>query len=286
MLGPRFDEEPFDDPARLARVFGHAPGVGAVAAALGRQVLHGLQEGGQIGLGDAVFDLHHHRAPVVRHRLGQQRLGPVVRGLQVGLTGGQLHAVKDERRRHQTDRAHQQRNRQAGLPGDEAPAQAAGGHRAVEDHEVDGQAPAAHPVGQHGLGHAVEGGQRDDPSQAQHQHQRHGGPLGRGHGQHAHDGGGEQRGQQHQAVGVEPFAQAGQQHGAQDGARAHGAQHHAVKACRAAQHAARHQRQQRPDGAGEQEEHGCAQQHHMQLAAGAGVAHAGAEGAEELLVQA
>ena len=68
-------------PARLARVFGHAPGVGAVAAALGRQVLHGLQEGGQIGLGDAVLDLHHHRAPVVRHRLGQQRLGPMVRGL-------------------------------------------------------------------------------------------------------------------------------------------------------------------------------------------------------------
>jgi hypothetical protein len=149
--------------------------------------------------------------------------------------------VKDQGHQHQTHGSDQQRDRQAQLAGDQAPAQAAQGHGTVEYHQVDGKTPAAHPVGQHRLGHAVERGQRNNPAQTQHQHQRHGSPLGRRQGQHAHDQGRHHRSQQHQTVGIEALAQLGQQHGAQDGSGAHSAQHHTVETGRAAQHAARHQ---------------------------------------------
>ncbi|KAG1530753.1 hypothetical protein G6F50_017108 [Rhizopus delemar] len=71
-----------------------------------------------------------------------------------------------------------------------------------------------------------------------------------------------------------------------DRAHADGAQQEAVEARAAPQHAARHQRQQRPHRACEDEEDRRAQQHHMQVAAGARKAHAGAEGAKELFGQA
>ena len=59
--------------------------IGAVAAAFRGEAVHGVQEGGPVPGGDAVLDQDQHRAAVMRHRLGGQRLRPVVGGHEVGL---------------------------------------------------------------------------------------------------------------------------------------------------------------------------------------------------------
>ena len=110
-----------------------------------------------------------------------------------------------------------------------APQQAARRHRAVEHHQVDGQAAAAHPVGQHALRRAVERSQRNDPAGAQHQQQYHRQPLRRRQRQGRHHHGGEHRRQQHQPVSVEPLAQARQRDRPEDRPGAYRPQQHAVK---------------------------------------------------------
>ena len=285
MLGPGSNQEPLHHLLGLGAVFHHAPGVGAVAQPFVRQPADGGEKRRAVFGAHGVGDLHHDRPAVVGHGFAQQGLGPVVRGLQVGFASRQPRAVEQQGDDHQAGGAQRQRGGQAHGAGQQAPAQAAGGEGAVEYREVDGQAAAAHPVGQNGLGHAVEGGQRGDPAHAQQQHQRHGQPLRRRKHQGRHHTGADQRSHQHQAIGIEPAAQMRHDQRTGNGAGTDGAQHHAIEARRAAQHLARHQRQQGPDRAGKHKEHGGAQQHAVQFLAGEGVAQAGTEGAEKVFGQ-
>ena len=74
--------------------------------------------------------------------------------------------------------------------------------------------------------------------------------------------------------------------GACDGSGADAAEHEAVKARSAADLLPGHDGQERPDGAGEGEEHDGPPEDAVKIAAGAGIAQAGAERSSELLAQA
>ncbi|MNX98502.1 hypothetical protein D3C86_1309160 [compost metagenome] len=206
VLGPRLHQEPFLHALGLARVFGHAPGIGPVTPTLLGHRLKRLQERGAVLDADAVFDLHHDRAAVMLDGRVQQRFGPVVGRVQIRLTLRQAQAMQHQARDQQASRAGQQGGGYADFLRQQTPTQAAGRHRAVEHHQVDGQATATNPVRQNGLRHAVEGGQRHDPAHAQEQQQQHGGPLRRREGQRRHHHGSGHGGGQHQAVGVQTLA--------------------------------------------------------------------------------
>ena len=98
--------------------------------------------------------------------------------------------------------------------------------------------------------------------------------------------GGQERRGQHQAVLPEPGADTRHQDRACDGAGADAAEHEAVKARSAADLLPGHDGQERPDGAGEGEEHDGPPEDAVKIAAGAGIAQAGAERSSELLAQA
>jgi hypothetical protein len=77
MLGPGFAREPFDQLARIGRILGDAPAIGAVAPSLARKAMHRLHEGCAIRRGDLVLDQDQHRAAIMLDRLRGQRLRPM-----------------------------------------------------------------------------------------------------------------------------------------------------------------------------------------------------------------
>ena len=285
VLGPGLDLEPLDQGVVRRGILHHAPGVGAIAAALGRQPGQRLQEGGLLGMLHVVGDLYHHRPPVVVHFGLCQRLGPVVGRNKIRLPLRQLDAVRNQAHHDESGRTGQQGVGHADGLGRKAPGQAAQSHGTVEDRQIHRQCAATHPVGQDGLCHAIERGQRRDPGGAQQQQGDRCRPLRRTGGQKRHDCRGDTGRQQQQAVGRELGAQLGQQERAADGPHTDRPQQDAVKACAAAQQLARHQGQQGPDRAGQRKEQECAQQHDVQLAAGAGIAQPRAEGTRKALGQ-
>ncbi|MPN51907.1 hypothetical protein SDC9_199558 [bioreactor metagenome] len=109
--------------------------------------------------------------------------------------------------------------------------------------------------------------------------------MGRRHRQHPHHRRRDERGAQQQAIGIQPRAKLGHDQRATDGAQSHRTQQNAVEPSPAVQQLARHQRQQGPHRTGQRKENKGAQQHHVQLAAGAGIAQTGTKRPREALAE-
>src|ERR1700676_1964638 len=89
MLRPTLDDECFQIPALLGRVFIEAPTNGSVAPANSADSLHGVDELFGAPRIDNIFDCHQHGAALVMDTCERRRLRPMVggRGVNSGKTG-------------------------------------------------------------------------------------------------------------------------------------------------------------------------------------------------------
>ncbi len=195
----------------------------------------------------------------------------------------QLPAAQPERGDRAAGRGGEQRFGHAESRGGLAPEQTSDAQRSEHDGDVEGEASAAHPLGQGGLGRGVKAGQAGDPGDARDGagQERDGGGVGQ-----AEQGGrgrGAERAGDGQPIRAEPGVQPRQGERAADRRGADDPEQHAIERRTAGDLGADDQGQQRPVGAGEDEETGAADQGRTQWAAEAGVAHAGANRRPDVL---
>ena len=228
MLNPRAHQEGLDKQTGALDIFIHRPAHRPGAAAHPAQLVDRLQEGFGVLRVDEVLVRDQHRAAFVRqvNLYAVQRLTAQVE-VQVRIFL-QLPAEHRRARQHHPQRGDNQRGWGTEPGGDLPPEGAACGHRAEEHRQIHRQRAGLHPAGGAALRAEIEGGEHRNPREASEKLKQVKQPDVAHKRQRQHGEGKGQAGGHHQAVGIQPLAQARQQNRTGNRPQANARQHYAV----------------------------------------------------------